>query len=90
MSPPNAEQILAAWQAEFPDAPALLRTTFAEDFFLAVIHLARTQGVGYGWMRQAIGIAWKLEDPNGYFDDAKLLGLAMLRRAEERRAEEKT
>jgi hypothetical protein len=46
-----------------------------ERAFLAFIRTARSLGVGYGWMRQAIGMAWKLDDPVGYVDDARIVEL---------------
>lgn len=47
-----------------------------ERAFFAFLHIARSHGVGYGFMRQAIGLAWRLADPVGYIDDARLLELA--------------
>ena len=39
-----------------------------------IVHLcdARSRCVGYGWMRQMIGIAWRLSDPIGYIDDDRI------------------
>lgn len=71
MNPPTAHEIAAAFRREFP------RCVFGamEQAFLLSVHLARKSGMGYGWMRQAIGIAWKLEDPVGYIDDARIIEL---------------
>lgn len=71
MSVPTELEIVAEFRRQFP----LLRPTDAERAVLAYLHIARSHGVGYGWMRQALGIAWKLEDPIGYIDDERLIGL---------------
>jgi hypothetical protein len=43
--------------------------------FLDAVADARRRGVGFGWMRQAIGIAWRLKDPVGYMDDERIRDL---------------
>jgi hypothetical protein len=51
------------------------RLSDSERAFLAFVHICRSHGVGFGWMRQAIGIAWKLADPVGYIDDDRIIEL---------------
>jgi len=71
MTNPTELQMVAAFRDAFP----LCSVSEHERAFLAFVHIARSHGVGYGWMRQAIGIAWKLADPFGYLDDERLVSL---------------
>ena len=71
MTTPTRKDIVEAFAREFPGCPL----GHAEHAFLSFLVAAREQGVGYGWMRQAIGIAWKCEDPLGYLDDERIIGL---------------
>lgn len=75
MKSPTATEIEATMRQEFPGLIALP----CEKTFLAAVAHARSHGVGYGWMRQAIGFAWKAEDPVGYIDDARLIELSRVR-----------
>lgn len=68
---PTELEIAAVYERAFPAS----RLTGPERAFLAYIHLARSHGVGYGWMRQAIGLAWKTADPVGYIDDDVIIRL---------------
>lgn len=72
MSIPTAEQIETAFIREFPRC----MLTERERAFLDELVLARARGIGYGWMRQAIGMAWKLDDSVGYIDDDRLIALS--------------
>jgi hypothetical protein len=74
MSIPTRLDIAAEFIRQFPRC----RLTYDEHVFLQMIHVARSNGVGYGWMRQAIGLAWKLDDPVGYIDDERLIALSKL------------
>ena len=71
MSIPTDQEIIAEYRRQFPGAGLGEH----ERAFLAIIVLARSHGVGYGWMRQAIGLAWKLDDPVGYIDDDRIVEL---------------
>jgi hypothetical protein len=68
---PTEKELEAAYAEQFPRC----RIGPAERLFLTFILVARSRGVGYGWMRQAIGIAWKLADPVGYIDDDRIIEL---------------
>lgn len=72
---PTEKQIAEAFEGAFPLCPLNGR----ERAFLAFISIARSSGVGYGWMRQAVGLAWKVEDPVGYIDDQRLVDNALRR-----------
>lgn len=67
---PSVEDALAAWTAQ---NPALCHVTAAEHDFIAAMRAAATAGVGYGWMRQMVGIEWRHRDPVGGLDDEELL-----------------
>jgi hypothetical protein len=72
MKNPTELEMADAYRREFP----LCNLSGPERAFLAFIHLSRRGGaVGYGWMRQAIGMAWKLADPLGYIDDQRIIDL---------------
>jgi len=68
---PTEAEMVAEYQRVFS------RCTISnhERAFLAFIHIARSHGVGFGWMRQAIGLAWRLADPLGYIDDDRVIAL---------------
>jgi len=68
---PTELEIAAEYKREFP----LCRLSGHERAFLAMIHVARSHGVGFGWMRQAVGLAWKVADPIGYTDDERVIAL---------------
>jgi len=69
MNNPTELKMVEIYRREFPQA----QLSSHERSFLAFIHIARAQGVGYGWMRQAIGVIWKEADPVGYIDDERLI-----------------
>lgn len=71
MKNPTEQEMVAAYTREFPAA----RLGDHERDFLAHVHLARSRGVGWGFMRQAIGMHWKEADPVGYIDDQRLIDL---------------
>jgi hypothetical protein len=71
MKNPTEQEIADAYQREFPGC----HIGTPERAFLAFIHVARSHVVGFGWMRQAIGLAWKLADPVGYVDDDQVIKL---------------
>jgi len=66
---PTPIQIVEEMKREFP----MCSVTIAELAFLNALVEARRSGVGFGWMRQAIGIAWRLKDPRGYMDDSRII-----------------
>jgi hypothetical protein len=71
MKNPTVEEIANAYRRKFPGCIM----TDQERDFLASIHRARSQGVGFGWMREAVGLAYKVADPVGYVDDERLIAL---------------
>ena len=71
MSDPTEQEMVAAYAREFPQC----RLNSHERAFLTLIRVARLNGVGYGWMRQAIGLTWKVADPVGYIDDDRIIEL---------------
>ncbi len=71
MSNPTEQEIADAYQREFPGC--LL--TASMRVFMTAIHVARSRGVGFGWMRQVVGLAWKLADPYGCIDDERIVAL---------------
>lgn len=71
MKNPTELEIAAEFEKTYP----LCGINEHERAFLAFIHIARSHGVGYGWMRQAVGIAWKVADPVGYIDDQRIVEL---------------
>ena len=71
MSIPTELELIAEYKRKF----SLCAISNSERAFLAMLSLARSHGVGYGFMRQAVGIAWKLEDPIGYIDDDRIISL---------------
>lgn len=70
-SPPNGPEIVAEFARRFPEC----RLSEDERRFLSSINVAAWAGVGYGFMRQAIGLTWKLHDPVGYIDDERIIEL---------------
>jgi hypothetical protein len=66
-----SEQLIEVYRRTFPS----YKLTDSERAFLATIHTQRSAGTGYGWMRQAIGMAWKVADQYGYMDDDRLVEL---------------
>jgi hypothetical protein len=66
---PTELEIAAEFKRQFPIA----HLSESERAFLAFIHIARAHGIGYGWMRQAVGIAWRVADPVGYIDDERIV-----------------
>lgn len=71
MKNPTELEMVAEYRRVFP----LCGIGESERAFLAFVHIARSHGVGYGWMRQAVGLAWKLADPVGYIDDDRVIAL---------------
>jgi len=71
MKNPTIEEIAKAYYRQFPDCVL----SDHERAFLASIHHARSQGVGFGWMRTVVGLAYKVADPDGYIDDERLIAL---------------
>lgn len=71
MSIPTLTEVREAYLERFGRVPF----THHEWDAIRDILRARQAGVGYGWMRQAIGIIWKLDDPRGYLDDERLIEL---------------
>lgn len=74
--PPSVEASLAAWASQAPG----LRVSPAECEFIAAMRRAAAFGVGYGWMRQIIGVEWRHVDPVGGIDDDVVAELATRRR----------
>ena len=68
---PTEQEMVAAYAREFPGA----RIGDHERAFLAFLHIARSHGVGWGFMRQAVGMHWKEADPVGYIDDQRIIDL---------------
>ena len=68
MKNPTELEMVDVYRREFP----LSRIGDSERAFLAFVHIARSHGVGWGFMRQAIGLHWKEADPVGYIDDARI------------------
>ena len=61
----SVEDRLAVWASQGP-----YRITDEQITFIAAMRIARTSGVGYGWMRQIIGWEWEHATPGqGITDD---------------------
>ena len=69
---PTELEIAAEYKRVFP----LCHLSEHERAFLATIYIARSHGVGFGWMRQAVGLAWKVADPIGYIDDDRVIAFS--------------
>ena len=77
MKNPTEQEMVAAYAREFPMAYVGAH----ERDFLAFLHLSRSRGVGWGFMRQAVGMHWKEADPIGYIDDQRVIELHTYKRA---------
>ena len=71
MKNPTELEMVAAYAREFPGT----RIGGHERAFLATVHIARSHGVGWGFMRQAVGMHWKEADAIGYIDDDRVRDL---------------
>ncbi len=67
---PSVEEFLETWKAQDPSRCRVTRQEFA---FIIARRSARASGVGYGWMRQILGIEWRHADPISGLDDEELL-----------------
>jgi hypothetical protein len=63
----DASEFIDEWERQTG-----MRATPAERRFIEAMREARMGGVGYGWMRQVIGVEWKHVDQIAYIDDDRI------------------